>query len=76
MATSLTVAISEFCSQNSVMIGNHSTQVKNVTTGKVKRDGADTIAVLYKSSSPLNKSKYWDRLLDFPDNHSSSARLS
>ena len=46
MATSLTVAISEFCSQNSVMIGNHSTQVKNVTTGKVKRDGADTIAVL------------------------------
>lgn len=43
MATSLTVAISEFCSQNSVMIGDHSTLVKNVTTGNVKRDGADTI---------------------------------
>ena len=46
MATSLTMAISEFCCQSSVMIGNHSTQVKNVTTGNVKRDGADTIAVL------------------------------
>ena len=46
MATSLTVAISEILLSEFCHDWQPSTQVKNVTTGNVKRDSGHTIPVL------------------------------